>query len=323
MSSRRAIAGVIVNSNARRVQRDRKLVARLAAIGDDVEVRITDSAAAVEDELRRFRERDVAVIGACGGDGATSAVLSAMMRVYAGADADELPALAVLPAGTMNTVSRNLGVRGAPARILGEVIKARRLGHKEARVRPSTVVLHADALEQPRHGFMFGMVMAARFLEAYYQREPGVQTAVRLAFEVPASALAGSELAQRMFAPAALRIRADGEPLEAPAGYSLVVGSTVRDIGLGLKVTYRGDERPDRLHLVASGVSAAELTKSYHRGFLARALSTAPEHHDRLVERVEIEVEGEHDEPYMLDGELGRARALELCIGPRVEVCRP
>src|SRR6187401_1218608 len=58
---------------------------------------------------RAFKARDIDVVCVSGGDGTLHTVLTAMATAYDGAP---LPRVAILRAGTMNTVARGLGIRG-------------------------------------------------------------------------------------------------------------------------------------------------------------------------------------------------------------------
>ena len=72
--------------------------------------------------------------------------------------------------------------------------------------------------------------------------------------------------------PAALEV--DGRAL-AGQHYSLIVASVLRDVGLGIKVTYRAGERSDRVHVVASSSSPAALALASPNTLLGRPLGGA------------------------------------------------
>jgi hypothetical protein len=112
---------------------------------------------------------------------------------------------------------------------------------------------------------------------------------------------------------------ADGEELPGQR-WSLLVGSTLTDLGLGIRVTYRATRDPECFQLVASALTGRRLALQFHRTFAGWPLRG--EHHvDRLVRAARIVFEEE--EPYMVDGELRWGREVELASGPRVEVWRP
>jgi len=303
--------GVITNPHARAVSADPLLPSRLAQIGGErtlvVQTRDQDE---VGEAVQAFAERGVDVIAACGGDGTNLALLTEMVRVYGSTP----PPLAILRGGTVNTVAENLGIRGSPEEILTRLLACRGRGMEEPTEARSVLCVN------DRFGFFFGAGFAARFYEEYNASElRGVARASLMAARVTLSALAGTPYARRLFEPVAAQITCDGETLPHDR-WTLLCASTLMNVGLHIRITYRALEHPDRFHLIASGLPAGQLARQLPRTFMARPLS-GPGHFDRVLSEARIEF----DEPqaYTLDGDLFRARVLTLRRGPRIQLSIP
>ncbi len=302
--------GVVTNPNARAVASDPLLPRRLAQIGGRQALVVQTSDL---DELRRtmheFASRGVEVIASCGGDGTNLTVLTEMVRVFG----DRLPSLALLRGGTVNTVANNLGIRGTPEDILTRLVACRNRGMPEpAEVRG---LLHINGA----YGFFFGAAMPARFYEEYYRGDAGLPRAGVMAARITLSSLLGGAYAQRIFEPVEARISVDGQPLPNRR-WTLLVASTLMDVGLKIRITYRALEREGCFHLVASGLAPFHLARQVHRTFLARALE-GESHFDRVAREVVLEFE--RPESYTVDGDLFRASRVAVQAGPRIRLAIP
>ena len=139
-----------------------------------------------------FKARDIDVVCVSGGDGTVHTVLTAMLAAYDGA---QLPRVAILRAGTMNTVARGLGIRGNAIDILNFVGRATRPARCQRRVVGSS-------RDHQHYGFLFGVGLFARFLEVYYEgSEPGPAKAAWLMCRAACSSLVGGRLIRRIMAP--------------------------------------------------------------------------------------------------------------------------
>src|ERR1700733_419066 len=115
--------GVVLNPRSRRNLRDPRAASRLArALGDHGVVR----EARTLDDLYRiaedFKKLQIDVLGISGGDGTNHVTLTGFINVYAG---NQLPQIAFLRGGTMNTVANSVGIRrGKPEGLLGRLMNA-------------------------------------------------------------------------------------------------------------------------------------------------------------------------------------------------------
>jgi hypothetical protein len=92
------------------------------------------------------------------------------------------------------------------------------------------------------------------------------------------------------------------------------VASVVRNLGLHFHVTYRGGERTDRFHAVASGLSPRALGPQMTRVIAGRPLEGEPRVDD-LVASLTLTFDGGSG-PYVLDGDVLRARSVRVEAGP-------
>ena len=303
---------VLVNPRARGVRRDPGLAARLAAVvGARGEV-ITTSPERLPEVCRTLCARGAALVALCGGDGTGQATITELLRAYR-AGGRAAPSLALLRGGTVNTVARNLGIIGDPARILASITLA--LDRGLALPRITQPILSVNG----RHGFLFAAALGARFLELYYEAaEPGPARAAYLAARVSSSALVGGALATRLFRPAGVAITVDeDEPVYLSA--RLLVASTVVDVGVGMRICPRATALPDRFQLIASGLAPSEMARQLPAVLAGRALVGTP-HLDRLAARALLQFDS--DEPYTLDGELFRAREITIALDAPLSIVR-
>jgi diacylglycerol kinase family enzyme len=306
--------GVVVNPRAGRNRRDSERADRLGdVLGGHGWVRETATLEQLGDVAAECRARAVDVLGVCGGDGTLARTLSALVRVYG---ADALPDIVPLRAGTMNTVARAMGCpRWQPERMLAEIVaNYRRGGPLDATEHQLVRVNGCD------YGFMVGAGVPVEFLRHYYaQARPGAATAARLLVRLTASVVVRGAAARRLFAPIGAVLRCDGVPVPF-AAYTVIYASTIEDIGLGFRPTYRARERPGYVHVFAGPIGAGEFVRRLPA--IKRGRPTGSRHvHDGLARTVSVEFR----QPtfYMVDGEImDQTTRLTVEPGPVVRVIR-
>jgi diacylglycerol kinase family enzyme len=300
-----ALAGAGEDSAHRRVETFER------TLGGRSFVRLTKSAAELDEFATEARRRDASLVAVCGGDGSVQAALSAFVRVYGTAP---LPSFLPLRGGSMNTVARSVGWRrGDPAHVLAQVL-ARRRAHATW---PATRRILLQVNEKD-YGFMVGAGAVVEFLRLYYAgKGRGAGAVVRCLGRVVSSALAGTALSSNLFNARDGEIVCDGERLPQ-SRFNLIYASTITEIGLGFKPTYRATEQPGCFQLLAGSPRVRTFARCLPR--LRRGLPLAlPEWYDGLVRRVVVEfAEPSH---YMIDGEvLGPAARLRIGVGPLVSL---
>lgn len=302
--------GVVTNPNAHAVASDPLLPRRLAQIGGRHALVVqTADLDELQRTMRDFAARGVDLVATCGGDGTNLTVLTEMVRAYG----DRLPALAILRGGTVNTVANNLGIRGTPEDILTRLVACRNRGMAEPAEERALLRING------RYGFFFGAAMPARFYEDYYRGRTGLGRASVMAARITLSSLLGTPYARRIFKPVEARILVDGQPLPNQR-WTLLVASTLMNVGLQIRITYRAMERQGCFHLVASGLPPFHLARQFHKAFLARPLE-GDSHFDRVAREVELAFD--RPESFTIDGDLFQASRVVVQAGPRIRLAIP
>ncbi len=243
-----------------------------------------------------------------GGDGSTMAGLSALARAYAGRP---LPRIGLVPGGTVSTIARSYGFRG-DATDYAERLLVRAADERSATTPAPTLVAAEDGGEE-RIGFIFGAGLVARFFELYEaDGARGYGAAARIVARIFAGSFASGRTARRVLTPAPTKISIDGAVQPARA-YSLVVAATVRDLGIGMRVTYRAGEDPSRVHVVASALGPRALGPQLPLVLLGRRL-LGREHVDALAREAAFDLGA--GSPYILDGDLFHAGRVVVRAGP-------
>jgi diacylglycerol kinase family enzyme len=248
-----------------------------------------------------------------GGDGSHMSALSALARAWpAGAP---LPALALAPGGTMNTVARNLGLRSASGAWAAHLIGAACAG--TARSTPTATLRIADDRGGLRVGFIFGSALVARFFDLYYRGRTGPVGAAAIAARVFAGSFAGSATARYVLDPERATLRVDGVD-QAAREWSLLLASVVPDLGLRMRATYRAGRDLDRFHAVASGLSPQALGAQMHRVLAGKPLTGEPRV-DALARELRVRF-GNPEATYVVDGDVVAATEVTVTAGPVVSI---
>ncbi len=269
----------------------------------------------LEDVARDISARGSRGVVLAGGDGSYMAGVSALARAHGSA---HLPPVALAPGGTVCTVARNLGMSGSSRDYARRIVRGvcEETAHSEAR---STLRVR-DEGGGDRVGFIFGAGLVTRFFEAYYAApRQGLSAAAGIGARVFAGSLVGSPFARRVLGPTRCSLVVDGAA-DATRDWSLVLASVVRDVGLHVLVPYRAGEEMDRFHLVASALSPRGLGAQLPRVLAGRPLEGEPRI-DALARTLQVDFDGEPG-GYVLDGDLFRARTVDVEAGPVLSLLR-
>lgn len=305
---------LVVNRNARRLGVDSPMRARLLATAERAGARVheTRSLAELERVAREIADRGTDAVVLAGGDGSHMGGVSALARAFGG----RLPRVAFAPGGTVSTVARNL-VHASSSPAWGErLVRAVCDGSARARDVPSLRV--RDDAGGDRVGFIFGAGLVAHFFDVYDAApSQGIVPAARIAGRVFLGSLVGTPLARRVLAPVACGLEVDGDEQPARA-WSLVLASVVRDVGLGVRATYRAGETFDRFHVVASTLSPRGLATQVPRVLSGRPMRSAGHAAvDAMAHSLRLRFDGD-EASYVLDGDALRAREVRVEAGPVV-----
>jgi diacylglycerol kinase family enzyme len=244
--------GVIVNARARRARKDRSLRERLARLVPDEYVHFTESLDDVDRALLRLRELGIEHLLLVGGDGTVGGTLTPLVRVFEGT---ALPAVTLVPGGTVNTIARSLD-----ARFGAELALQNLLDESKPRLDTRRPLVWAEPEDAPpRAGLIFVTGVAARWLELYYEGDDlGPRAAAALVGRVARSALAGTRLAREIFEARRVAIMVDGEHLDVER-FTIMGAASVKDIGLGFRPFRSAGSDPERLHFLYTDAGAARV----------------------------------------------------------------
>ena len=287
------------------------MVDRIADLLPHACVRITRGLEEVAPALAALHETGADTLFVVGGDGTITGTLTELLRSW---PRDELPALAITPGGTINTISRSLGARGGPEQMLAHFLS-------RPRAEPvPRAILRVDAdRDPPRYGMIFANGAAARWLESYYGGRSGKLSAASLVARTLASIPVGGKLARDMFHPYAARLEIDGKAEDGQ--YTVAGAATIRHVGLGFAPFLTAGQHPDRFHWLATAASPTRLGREIP-GFAVGVYR-----HDSCLAHAsaaEVKLTLEEPEPYTIDGDLFPACSeLRISVGATVGFLTP
>jgi diacylglycerol kinase family enzyme len=243
--------GLIVNAGARAASADPDLFRRLASALPSERAHLTRDLAEVGPAVDALREAGADTVVVVGGDGSVGGTLTELLARW---PAESLPAVALVPGGTVNTIARSLGARGDPEALVRRLWSR---GPRAQTLRPLVSVAAPGAA--PRCGMIFANGVAVRWLRMYYdESQRGVFGAAAVVARIAGSALVGGALARRMFEAFEAQVEVDGAGL-ADARFTVLAAASVTHIGLGFPAFPTAGRDPSRFHLAATSAGPARL----------------------------------------------------------------
>ena len=304
--------GLITNPRARTNQKD---PARMRRLGYLLGSRGVPEATGSLDDLYRvaeeFRSAGIDILAINGGDGTIGCTVTAFIKVYEAAGT-LLPPVAILRGGTMNTTANSLGIKGAPGRLLFEVLD--RYHNRE----PFAVYEREVLKVGDDYGFIFGNGVIHNFLKVYYgtgRPSPGV--AAKVLLRGIASAFVGGPFAARLTKRFRAHVTADGQEW-AVSDFMSVAAAVVEQIGLGFTPFYRCNERPGAFAILGIHTGALGFVTELPRVWRGR-----PMRRDKVIDAVvsEVVLESDGGLEYTIDGDTYQGGPLlRLATGPRVRL---
>ncbi len=302
--------GVVNNPYSRRNRRHPQRMEALGyIIGREGQAVATYDVADIHKLASIFHQQQVEVLGINGGDGSNHVTITAFIEEYG---QEQLPKIALLRGGTMNTISNACGIRGSSAGILMNLV--RKVRDKV----PFETIQRDTMLVEGRYGFIFGNGLIANYLEAYYGTgRPSPWMATKLLVKGVASSLVGGPFARRLFKRFHSRVEVDGKEWSATT-YTAMAAGTVNQIGLGFKPFFRCEERPGSFHFLGIKCPPLGFATALPKIFFGRKVAQK-KIEEKVAERVVFE--SEEDILYTLDGDLHQTgKRLEIRVGPRLEI---
>jgi len=294
--------GVLVNAHAGCARRDPELPKRLGRLLPAEQVHTTGGAEDVAPALEALRQAGVDTLVLVGGDGTVSGTLSELLVRW---PEDRLPAVVLVPGGTVNTIARSLGARGAPEELVARLLAQPAAAHESRR---PLVSVRAGGVA--RAGMIFANGVAVRWLRAYYEGpRRGVAAAASLVARITASASVRGSFARRLFEALRCEVSVDGVRMRETR-FTAMGASSVTHIGLGFAPFHFAGRNPDHFHFAVTDASAGQLAAALPALRLGRGDRLARLRHF-AAQRVELRFE--EPQPWSLDADVFDAtRELEL-----------
>ncbi len=300
--------GIILNPYSRSNRSNPERIKKLGFIvGDRGSCHATETLDQVRDLAREFRERDIEILGISGGDGTNHRTLSVFIEVYGD---KPLPKVALLRGGTMNNLANQLGIRGAPEKILSTLI----LKYHE------NIPFVESPINMVRvngaYGFLFGMGLISRFIDVYQNVEGGpspLRGALLLSRAMFSSLMNGRfsrHISERFDA----RLTLDGR-LMPFKNYMMIFSGTMTTLGFNFRPLYRATSNPGQFQAVAISATGRQLLSTFPKAFFA--LPSNSEHYiDEMCSSMVLEFD--RPMPYTIDGDAPDAPAqrIEISTGP-------
>ena len=304
--------GVVSNPRARKNVTNPNRVERLRQIlGREGVFRTTQTPEEISDAAREFRREEIDILVIDGGDGTLHHTLSAFIPIYNGMD---LPPIVLLRGGTMNTIANSLGIKGLSEAILQRILSA-------IKGRVPFEIVRANALQvNDRYGFIFGLGFPVNLLKAYYRGEGrGKWKSIGVLLKILFSSLKKGGGDSNFFRPFKADIWLNGERL--PIGrYTAILGSTVREVGLGFKPTRRAGEREGFFQILCCEMGPKRMGLTALKILLSMELRDS-KLFDRMATRSVITLEKPVD--MQLDGEIFKdQKEIRLHVGPAIRFIR-
>ncbi len=306
--------GLIHNPNARRNIGKKWLVDRLRRIIGNAGIVVeTPTSDAVKEVAEKFKKNGVDLLVINGGDGTNHLVLTHFLNVY---KEKLIPPFLHLRGGTMNTVANSLKVKKLSTEKLLKRIVEKYIKKENLDVIKRNIIKIGD-----KYGFIFGSGLVSNFLDAYYNgKGTGAWKALKVILKGIGSAIIGTEYARNLFKTVKTKIVVEGERISLN-NFTVILGATVRDVGLGFKPAYLA-EKPGFFHFLATDIDIFRVLSYTPKMLLAKPFNSE-RIYSRVVKNVTLEPINGEEIKYTIDGELYRTdKALSLQLGPEINVVR-
>ena len=295
-----------VNPSSGRHFRDSAALERVQALcRNRATLRIVDSETAMREQVTCLPDCPGLQVAILGGDGTHMRVMSSLMRVLG---PSRLPQLVPIPFGTVGTISRRWGSGKSPWPVLSAW-----LSHEPMVLRrQETLSIMIDDAKQCI-GCTVGTGLVAQFFERYESMGArGARAASNIALQSFFGSFVSSPYARSIMKPLECSIAIEENEV-TPKQFSLVVSSVFKDVGLGIKVTYKAGGDLGRIALVTSSLPARRLGPQFWRVLTGRPLID-PQGINRLVR--EWSLKFSDSGPVIIDGDRFNVRSLRVRPGP-------
>jgi diacylglycerol kinase family enzyme len=300
--------GIVLNPHSKKHKRDPDRMKKLAFIvGDKGSCKETSDLGDLRRVVEEFKTRDIEILGIGGGDGTNHVVLTNLIKVYG---EKPLPRITFLRGGTLNTMAAACGIKGAPEKILSNLIYKY---HEDEALE----VKELDIMEiNGDYGFIFGTGVIVKFMAEYYKGNRSPLGAGWTLTRVITSAIFNTPLACGLFDRYEAEVTVDGKrwPFK---NYSAIYAGSVDRLGLNFRVFHYSNQ-PGRFHAVSFSLPPRNILRHVPKMFLGK-----PTGCDEMIEEPAKEMILRFEEPqsYTVDGDmLPPSREINVRMGPRLKV---
>ena len=257
----------------------------------------------ISEVAREFLDREIDLLVVSGGDGTCHLTLTKFIQVYGSI---EFPLIVHTRSGTMNTVAHSLScIKGTPQKIVSTVVDKYRRGE------PFTLTERNILKANDWYGFIIGSGLSANFIQAYDEgEERGPIKAAKVILKGVYSTLLGTNYAEKLVEPVRAKIWISGRELPS-AQYTLILASSLREVGLGFKPTYFACKKDGFFHFIGGNLSAFDIVKNLPQMWLGKKQRTTSSYrkpmrgrelYDEVCREVWIKPESEFQ--LMVDGDV-------------------
>lgn len=288
---------VLCNPLSGRCRKHLGALRRLATALPGAEYAEASTPTAVEAAVMRFDAEACDLLVIVGGDGTLGLVMTALLG-----NGLRVPAIAVIPAGTANTLALDLGVKGGPEEALSRFGATLSASDTPTPLLRSVIkVEHGNG--PPRFGMVFGLGAVAAVVGRFGTRGNRLRLTGELgslgAF-VGAMAAAVTGRYRGPLAPVSMTVRVDDGPT-MDGEYLVILASGLERMLLGFHPYWGGENAP--LHYTAIAhppKSLGRVLPSLLRGGGHPRLHPDNGYHSANASRLEFVLDG----TFMLDGEI-------------------
>lgn len=276
-------------------------------VGDKGSCHSTETLDEVRNLAKEFKERNVEILGLSGGDGTNHRTLSLFLEEYGDTP---LPKVALLRGGTMNNLANQLKIKGAPEKILSNLILKyhENIPFVERKINLVRV--------NKAYGFLLGLGLISRFIDIYQNVEGGPSPArgAWLLSRAMVSAFLNGRLAQRLCERFDCHITIDGK-VQPFKNYMMIFAGTMDTLGFNFRPLYRASTEHGKFQAVLISSTSRQLLATFPNALLAMP-SRSKHHIDEMCSNMVMEFE--KPMTYTIDGDFAESatRRIEISTGP-------
>jgi len=304
--------GIISNGRSRKNKKNPHRVNELKYIlGNNGIVRETKTIDELYEAAKEFKEKKIDILCINGGDGTNHVTLTAFIDVYKD---EELPKIAILRAGTMNTVATSLNIYGKSSDLLLNIIKKYNSGEPFIVTKRNLLKINGN-----KYGFIFGNGVIYNFLKIYYKDEDrSPVTAASLLMKSVVKGIVNKK--DPLFKKIVVEIEEESGVKWRHHNFLTIGAMTVREIGLGFVTAPRALEAPDKFQIFAVKTGALGIIKSFPNMLLFRngLLDSVVE--EKVLSKLVIK-SLKAPIPYTIDGDMhSPVQNITIELGPRLSL---